>query len=108
MKLSVLIPVYNERYLVGELVRRVLAAPLPESMTREVIVVDDGSTDGTRDILDQIAKDNPEIIRYLPQPKNQGKGAAIRRAIAEATGDFAIFQDADLEYDPNDYASMLK
>ena len=108
MTLSILIPVYNERYLVGELIRRVLAAPLPENMAREVIVVDDGSTDGTRDILDQIARDNPEIVRYLPQPKNQGKGAAIRRAIAEATGDFAIFQDADLEYDPNDYATILK
>src|ERR1051326_7527287 len=108
MKLSVLIPVYNERYLVGELLRRVLAAPLPENMEREIIVVDDGSTDGTRDILEKIAKENPETIRYLPQPKNQGKGAAIRKAISEASGDFSIFQDADLEYDPNDYLVILK
>jgi glycosyltransferase involved in cell wall biosynthesis len=108
MKLSVLIPVYNERYLVGELIRRVLAAPLPENMSREIIVVDDGSTDGTRSILEQIANENPETIRYFPQPKNQGKGAAIRKAIGEATGDFSIFQDADLEYDPNDYQVILK
>ena len=108
MKLSVLIPVYNERYLVGELIRRVLAAPLPENMERELIVVDDGSTDGTRDVLARIAQENPTTIRYLPQARNGGKGAAIRVAIAAATGEFSIFQDADLEYDPNDYTVMLK
>jgi glycosyltransferase involved in cell wall biosynthesis len=108
MKLSVLIPVYNERYLVGELLRRVLAAPLPDSMERELIVVDDGSTDGTRDLLEKIAAENPTTIKYLPQAKNGGKGAAIRVAIEAATGEFSIFQDADLEYNPNDYAAMLK
>ncbi len=108
MKLSVLIPVYNERYLVGELIRRVLAAPLPDDMERELIVVDDGSTDGTRDVLERLARENPSTIRYLPQAKNGGKGAAIRVAIAAATGEFSIFQDADLEYNPNDYTAMLK
>ena len=77
MKLSVLIPVYNERYLVGELLRRVLAAPLPDNMERELIVVDDGSTDGTRDVLERIAREHPTTIRYLPQAKNGGKGAAM-------------------------------
>ena len=108
MKLSVLIPVYNERYLVGELLRRVLAAPLPENMERELIVVDDGSTDGTRDLLEKIARENPDTIKYIPHAKNGGKGAAIRTAIAAASGEFCIFQDADLEYDPNDYPALLK
>jgi glycosyltransferase involved in cell wall biosynthesis len=108
MKLSVLIPVYNERYLVGELIRRVLAAPLPENMERELVVVDDGSTDGTRELLESIARENPNTIKYIPHGKNSGKGAAIRTAIAVATGEFCIFQDADLEYDPNDYPAILK
>ena len=107
MKLSILIPVYNERYLVGELVRRVLAAPLPPELTRELVIVDDGSTDGTRNILSAIAQANPDTVRYLEQPRNMGKGAAIRAAIAAATGEFCIFQDADLEYDPNDYGKVL-
>ena len=107
MKLSVLIPVYNERYHVAELVRRVLAAPLPEGLERELLIVDDGSTDGTREILQRLAAAHPEI-RYLPHASNQGKGAAIRTAIGGATGEFCIFQDADLEYDPNDYARMLE
>jgi glycosyltransferase involved in cell wall biosynthesis len=108
VKLSVLIPVYNERYLVAELIRRVLAAPLPEKLERELVIVDDGSTDGTRDILKKIAAENPDTIRYIPHEKNQGKGAAIRTAIAAATGELSIFQDADLEYDPRDYGRILE
>jgi glycosyltransferase involved in cell wall biosynthesis/phospholipid N-methyltransferase len=107
VKLSVLIPVYNERYLVGELIRRVLEAPLPQGLQRELVIVDDGSKDGTRDILNQIAAANPDTIRYIEHEKNQGKGAAIRTAIAAATGEFSIFQDADLEYDPADYMRIL-
>lgn len=107
MKLSILIPVFNERYLVKELIRRVLAAPLPENMSRELILVDDGSTDGTRDILDAMARENPHTVRYIKHEKNAGKGAAIRTAIAAATGELCIFQDADLEYDPRDYAKLL-
>jgi glycosyltransferase involved in cell wall biosynthesis len=107
VKLSILVPVYNERYLVGELLRRVMAVRLPENMEREIVVVDDGSKDGTRDILSRMAAEFPDVIRYLPHEKNQGKGAAIRTAIAAATGDFCIFQDADLEYDPGDYGKIL-
>jgi len=107
MKLSVLIPVFNERYHVAELVERVLAAPLPPEMTRELIIVDDGSTDGTREILDALAREHPEEIKYLPQPENRGKGAALSLAIKHAAGDFTVFQDADLEYDPNEYRRLL-
>ncbi|HEY3323883.1 MAG TPA: bifunctional glycosyltransferase/class I SAM-dependent methyltransferase [Planctomycetota bacterium] len=179
VKLSVLIPVYNERYLVRELIRRVLEAPLPDGMERELVVVDDGSTDGSREILEKLAREfedgtkgrgdaetrgrgetdedvgqeaksiglqtektqtdgtqvesvirdpQPRIegashgqptanrgcpchteatLRYIPHAKNAGKGAAIRTAIAAATGDFCIFQDADLEYSPSDYGKVL-
>ncbi|MCZ7649184.1 MAG: glycosyltransferase [Planctomycetota bacterium] len=107
MKLSILIPVYNERYLAAELLRRVLAAPLPEGLEREVIVVDDGSTDGTREILEALARERPEV-QYVPHPMNRGKGAAIRTAIGRARGDFCLFQDADLEYDPADYPKLLE
>jgi glycosyltransferase involved in cell wall biosynthesis len=106
MKLSILIPVYNERYLVAELIRRALDAPLPRALDRELIVVDDGSTDGTRAILEELAEKHPEIV-YTPHEKNQGKAGAIRTAIALASGEFCIFQDADLEYDPRDYALIL-
>ena len=106
MKLSVLIPVYNERYLVGELIRRVLDAPLPRAMQRELIVVDDGSTDGTREILEELAEKHPEIV-YHAHEQNQGKAGAIRTAIGLASGEWCIFQDADLEYDPRDYDLVL-
>jgi len=107
MKLSVLIPCYNERYMVAELVDRVLAAPLPDGMERELIIVDDGSTDGTRAILERVAEKHPREIVYFPKEKNEGKGSAIRVAISLATGDFCVFQDADLEYDPRDYRRLL-
>jgi len=107
MKLSVLIPVYNERYLVRRLVERVLQTPLPEGLERELIIVDDGSTDTSREILEDLAKKHSQI-HYLPHDKNQGKGAALRTAIAAATGEFCIFQDADLEYDPADYSRIME
>jgi glycosyltransferase involved in cell wall biosynthesis len=107
MKLSVLIPCYNERYLVAELVSRVLAAPLPEGMERELVIVDDGSTDGTRAIVERLAEEHPREIVYFPKEKNEGKGSAMRVAIGLATGDFCVFQDADLEYDPRDYPKLL-
>jgi len=107
VKLSILIPVYNERYLVGELVRRVLAAHLPEGMDRELVIVDDGSTDGTREILEDLAAVHAGTLRYVPHRRNTGKGGAIRTAIAHATGEFCIFQDADLEYDPDDYLRVV-
>ncbi len=106
-KLSILIPVYNEKYTVAQLLEEVLAAPLPEGMEKEIIVVDDASTDGTSGLLDQLQRQYPQIQVYH-QPRNRGKGAAIRLAVERATGDFAVIQDADLEYDPKEYSRLLK
>ncbi|MCU1296265.1 MAG: hypothetical protein JWO91_543 [Acidobacteriaceae bacterium] len=102
MKLSVVMPVYNERTTLQQVVERVLRVPLD----LELICVDDGSRDGSREILNQLQNQYPQL-RIFFQPKNMGKGAALRRGIQEATGDFVIIQDADLEYDPNDYAALL-
>jgi glycosyltransferase involved in cell wall biosynthesis len=107
MKLSILIPVYNERTVAERSISLVLAAPLPEDMERELIVVDDCSTDGTWDILQRLASSFPEI-RLFRHEKNAGKGAAVRTAISKATGDFSIIQDADLEYDPSEYPRLLR
>lgn len=108
LKLSVVIPVYNERFLVRELVQRVLAVQVPGIRDLEVVIVDDGSKDGTRDILRELAAAHPESIRYIEHEKNGGKGAAIRTGIANTTGDLIVFQDADLEYDPRDYARLVR
>jgi glycosyltransferase involved in cell wall biosynthesis/phospholipid N-methyltransferase len=108
LKLSVVIPVYNERFLVGELVRRVLAVEVPDLREMEVVIVDDGSKDGTRDILRGLAAAHPERIHYIEHERNQGKGAAIRTGIAASTGDLILFQDADLEYDPRDYPRLVR
>ena len=105
MKLSVIIPAYNEGPTISEIVKRVHEAPL--DWPKELIVVDDGSTDGTNKILDVLKQSYPEL-RYVQHPSNQGKGAAIRSAIPHATGDVIIVQDADLEYDPNDFQRLLK
>ena len=107
MLLSILIPVYNERTVVERSLAMVLAAPLPENMERELIIVDDKSTDGTSDILKRIAASEPRI-RLISKPVNQGKGAAVRTAIEHATGDFCLVQDADLEYDANEYVKLLR
>lgn len=107
VKLSVVIPVYNERFLVGELVRRVLAVSAPEIRELELVIVNDGSKDGSTEILRALAAEHPDRIRLIEQ-ENQGKGAAIRRGIAEATGDLIMFQDADLEYDPRDYGRLVR
>src|SRR5689334_22453656 len=103
MKLSVVMPVYNERATLRQVVERVLAVPIDI----ELLCVDDGSTDGSRDILNQIESQHPSVRIFL-QPRNIGKGAALRRGIAEATGDFVVVQDADLEYDPADYPALLE
>lgn len=108
LKLSVVIPVYNERFLVRELVQRVLSVQVPGIRDLEVVIVDDGSKDGTRDILRELAAAHPESIRYIEHEKNGGKGAAIRTGIANTTGDLIVFQDADLEYDPRDYARLVR
>jgi glycosyltransferase involved in cell wall biosynthesis len=107
MKLSILMPVYNERTVVERSIAQVLGAPLPEDMERELVVVDDHSTDGTSDILDRLAAATP-AIRLFRHGANRGKGAAVRTAVQQATGDFAIVQDADLEYDPHEYPRLLR
>jgi glycosyltransferase involved in cell wall biosynthesis len=107
LRLSILIPVYNERTMVERSLAQVLATPLPENMERELIVVDDCSTDGTSDILDRLAAQEPSI-RLFRKKVNEGKGAAVRTAIQEAHGDFCLVQDADLEYDPSEYGALLR
>jgi glycosyltransferase involved in cell wall biosynthesis len=106
MLLSILIPVYNERTVVERSLSMVLAAPLPENMERELVIVDDCSTDGTSEILASLAEREPRI-RLLRHKINQGKGAAVRTAIENANGDFCLVQDADLEYDPSEYVTLL-
>jgi len=95
-------PVYNERRTLRAVIERVLAVPLD----LELMCVDDGSSDGSREILAELQNQHSNLRVFL-QPKNMGKGAALRRGIGEATGDFVIIQDADLEYDPADYPGML-
>ncbi len=109
--LSIIIPIYNEASTLGEILRRVLDVPLP-GLTRELILVDDGSTDGTRALLDDLpvlvgTLSADADIRIFLQPFNQGKGAALRRGFAEASGELVMVQDADLEYDPADYPKLL-
>jgi len=105
--LSVLVPLYNEEEFVAPILERVLSASLPDGMTREVIVVDDGSRDGSAEIVEDLAAAYPQI-RLVRHARNLGKGAAVRTAIEHARGDFCIIQDADLEYDPQEYAHLLR
>jgi glycosyltransferase involved in cell wall biosynthesis len=110
VKLSVLIPVYNEEHTLEQVVRRVCAVQLP----KEIILVDDGSKDGSREILTRLQQENDHAgdpqntIKTFFQPINQGKGAAIKTALRHVTGDIIIIQDADLEYDPKDYPHLLE
>ena len=101
--LSVIVPCYNERATVAELLRRVKEVPID----KEIVVIDDKSTDGSKDVVAALAQQWPEI-RHILQPFNQGKGAAIRRGIQEARGDIVLIQDADLEYDPEEYPKLIQ
>jgi len=110
VKLSVLVPVYNEESTLEEVVKRVCAFP----MAKEIILVDDGSKDRSREILERLAQANKAAndplnhIKVFFQPHNQGKGAALRTALGHVTGDIVLVQDADLEYDPDDYPALLE
>ncbi|UCE27437.1 MAG: glycosyltransferase family 2 protein [Candidatus Coatesbacteria bacterium] len=104
MKLSIIIPVYNEEKTVGEILARVLALDID----KEIIVVDDGSTDGTGGVLAQATTENPETVIVIKMDMNRGKGAAVRAGITAAAGDFIAIQDADLEYTPEEIPLLLE
>lgn len=104
--LSIIIPVFNENKTVSQLLSKVQSVKL-KGISKQLIVVDDCSTDGTREILKKLSKKQPGFTLIL-QDKNRGKGSAIRAAIPHVTGSYAVIQDADLEYDPADYTSLLK
>ncbi len=106
--LSILVPLFNEEEFAGALLQRVLDAPLPDALSREIIVVDDGSTDGSDKTVEEIAAQHPGVVRLLRHPHNRGKGAAIRTAVEQARGEYCLIQDADLEYDPREYPRLLK
>jgi glycosyltransferase involved in cell wall biosynthesis len=104
--LTVVVPVYNEERTVARLLEAVLRAPLPEGVEREVVLVDDASSDGTADLVGRFEQD--PRIRVIRHDVNRGKGAALRTGFAEARGDFVVVQDADLEYDPAEYSNLLR
>jgi glycosyltransferase involved in cell wall biosynthesis len=98
------VPVYNERNTLVEILRRMRAVELPDGIEREIIVVDDGSTDGTSDVLKQLGD---STVRIVSHERNRGKGAALRTGFERATGDYVLVQDADLEYDPEDWPRLI-
>jgi len=104
LRLSVIIPVYNERGTVAELLARVLAV----EVDKQVIVVDDGSTDGTGEWLEEWRRGQPDWVLVRRHPRNAGKGAAVRTGLEEVAGECVIIQDGDLEYDPTDYTRLLR
>ena len=121
MRLSIIMPVFNERATLENIVRRVQSVDLtvnpagdnpqlpgPMALEREIVIVDDGSTDGTRAILDQWRAASPPDMQIIYHEHNQGKGAALRTGFRHATGDILVIQDADLEYDPRDYLKLLE
>jgi glycosyltransferase involved in cell wall biosynthesis len=102
--LSIVVPVFNERETIREVVSRIEAVDLPSGLSREIVLVDDGSTDGTREILPELEGAGRTVLYH---EKNQGKGAALRTGFARTTGDIVLVQDGDLEYDPRDYPRLL-
>lgn len=112
MRLSIIVPVFNEEKTVGEILQRLAAVKL-NRVEKEIVVVDDGSTDGTKKLLTAIAKQSQKKKRFksfkvISHPENRGKGAAVRTGLAEASGDYVLIQDADLEYGPQDIPRLLK
>jgi glycosyltransferase involved in cell wall biosynthesis len=105
-KLSIVIPVYNEMETLEQIIAKVLSVELPGGLSSELVLVDDCSTDGSRELLRRLADEHGEW-QVVFQPENRGKGAALREGFAAATGDIVLIQDADLEYDPSDYPMLL-
>jgi glycosyltransferase involved in cell wall biosynthesis len=103
-KLSVVVPVFNERNTLVEILRRMRSVDLPDGIDREIIIVDDGSSDGTRDVLKQLGDSTVNVVMH---DMNLGKGAALRTGFLHATGEYVLIQDADLEYDPEDWPKLL-
>ena len=106
MKVSIVVPVYNEFVTLPLVLQRILEAPLPEGCEREIIIVDDGSTDGTTELLDKYGSSGLVVVHH--SVVNFGKGAAVRVGIAKASGEVILVQDGDLEYDPRDYVKILQ
>jgi len=110
MKLSIVIPVYNEEKLIAKTIKKVLSVPLPPSLTKEIVIVDDGSTDTTVEHIKTTIKtlQTNSTILFIAKKTNEGKGAALRDAFMKTTGDIVIVQDADMEYSPDDYPILLE
>ncbi len=107
MLVSVITPFFDEEQTLATLLEKVAAAPMPPGMTREIVLVDDGSRDGSNQAAADFVRHHPDMARLITLPGNRGKGAAMRRGLAVARGDVILIQDADLEWDPGDYARLL-
>jgi glycosyltransferase involved in cell wall biosynthesis len=107
-KLSVIVPVFNEEFTIGEILRKLFDVKLPNAVAIEVIVVNDYSNDKTEEVIETFILNNPQLpVKYLKHPRNLGKGAAIKTGIKGATGEYIIIQDADLEYDPYEFPLLI-